>query len=207
MIANGAACRASILNDLLEWSPYILALDGAANRLHALGIKIDALLGDLDSVQNLANLVAQQQPIQVVRTPNQNKTDFEKGLDFLIANGHKAVNILWATGYRTDHTLANLSNIIKYKNKLTINIIDDYGRTYMLRATFTKYYAEGTVLSLMPMPKAQGITTHNLLYPLHNETLEIGRRIGSSNQVAATGQVHIVHTSGNLLLTEVFSGE
>ena len=203
MVANGAACSQALLGELLEWSPYILALDGAFSRLHCLGIKVDAVLGDFDSIENLNELVEQQQPIEVLHKPDQEKTDLEKGLDFLVAAEHKAVNIVWASGWRTDHTLANLSNILKYKHLITINVIDDYSRLYVLPQSFKKHYVQNTKLSLFPMGEVTGISTENLNFGLHNESLQIGGRIGTSNAVTHDGLVCITHKTGHLLLIEV----
>jgi thiamine pyrophosphokinase len=55
------------------------------------------------------------------------------------------------------------------------------------------------------MGKADGIVTQNLVYPLAGEALELGGRIGSSNEVAEDGWVEVSYTSGSLLMTEVFT--
>jgi len=54
------------------------------------------------------------------------------------------------------------------------------------------------------MGRAEGIVTHNLVYPLHGETLEMGGRIGCSNEVATDGWVEVRYSSGALLMMEVF---
>ena len=48
IIANGAACSDEILGQLLEWSPLVVVLDSAMERVVNLGIKVDVLLGDFD---------------------------------------------------------------------------------------------------------------------------------------------------------------
>lgn len=204
VVANGAACSSELLGQLLEWSPYVLALDGALPRLNALGIKVDAVLGDFDSMPDRATYIAAQHPIEVVYAPDQNKTDLEKGLDFLLEKGHTAANIVWATGRRTDHHFANLSNMVKYTGRLNLNMLDDYSRIYTLPVHFRKWYPKGTILSLLPMGRVDGINTQNLLYPMQDESLELGIRIGTSNQVLADGWVEITHTNGYLLLMECY---
>jgi thiamine pyrophosphokinase len=204
VVANGESCSAELLGQLLEWSPFVLALDGALPRLTALGIKVDAVLGDFDSLGDVEAAAAQQTPIQVLHRPDQNKTDLEKGLDFLLEEGHRAANIVWASGRRSDHHFANLSNLVKYARRLDLNMIDDHARTYLLPPNFRKWYPAGSILSLLPMGRVEGITTRNLLYPLHDEALELGIRIGTSNAVLADGWVEITHRSGQLLLMECY---
>ncbi len=48
IIANGASCNIELLGQLLEWSPLVIVLDSAIERVLALEIKVDILLGDFD---------------------------------------------------------------------------------------------------------------------------------------------------------------
>ena len=49
IIANGEACSDDLLDQLMEWSPFVLVLDGAIHRVLEKQIKFDAWLGDFDS--------------------------------------------------------------------------------------------------------------------------------------------------------------
>ena len=44
IIANGEACSRELLDQLLEWNPVVMVLDGALPRVLELGIKIDIVL-------------------------------------------------------------------------------------------------------------------------------------------------------------------
>ena len=86
IIANGQACSMDLLNQLLEWSPFIVVLDGALSRVLELGIKFDVALGDFDGL-NIDTLRDQIPPDTAIEfTPDQNKTDLEKGIEYLIKN-------------------------------------------------------------------------------------------------------------------------
>jgi thiamine pyrophosphokinase len=202
IIANGQSCSFELMGQLLEWSPIVMVLDGAIHRVLELGIKIDVVLGDFDKTENWEELLANQQPVEVVHTPDQNKTDLEKGLDYLIAKGHKAVNILWATGKRADHAINNLSTLVKYKNQITIVMLDDHSRIFNLSNHFTKWYPANYNISLIPLGSVHGLTTTGLQYNLNNEDLHLGQRTSSSNKTQEDGLVTINFESGNLLLME-----
>src|SRR6476620_5773177 len=202
IIANGEACSAELLGQILEWSPLIIVLDSAIERVLELGIKVDVLLGDFDRGFDPDYYREKQYPIEIVYAPNQDKTDLEKAFDFLIEKGHKAVNVIWATGRRADHTITNLTNIVAYRNKLKIVTLDDHSKVYLLANSFDKWYTANTILSLIPIGKVSGITTKNLYYSLTNEDLTIGYRTGSSNHVTEDGIVSITHKEGDLLLME-----
>ena len=202
VVANGEACSAELLGQLLEWSPFVVVLDGAMHRVLHLGIKVDALLGDFDRGFN-PELIRQHQPdVQIVHTPDQDKTDLEKAFDFLLSRGHRAANVVWATGRRADHTITNLTGLVAYRDRLAITLLDDYSRVFLLPRTFEKWYPAGTPLSLIPVGTATGIVTENLKYNLHDEALVLGYRTGSSNEAATDGLVKIRHTGGDLLLME-----
>src|SRR6476660_9730486 len=84
IIANGAECSSELLGQLLEWSPYVVVLDSAIERVFDLGIKVDVLLGDFDRGFNPEHYKEQQYPLEIVYAPDQNKTDLEKAFEFLI---------------------------------------------------------------------------------------------------------------------------
>lgn len=206
IIANGQACSKELLGELLEWSPYVVVLDGAIHRVLELNIKIDVLLGDFDRNQVPMELVRERQDsIEIVYTPDQEKTDLEKAIDFLVEKGHRAVNVVWATGRRADHNIGNITSIVRFRNKITVTIIDDYSVIYHLPKapeSFTKWYPKGTPISLIPIGTVSGIKTKNLLYNLLDEVLTLGYRIGTSNEVASDGLIEISYTEGDLLLME-----
>jgi thiamine pyrophosphokinase len=205
IIANGESCSFELLGQLLEWSPFVVVLDSAIHRVMSLGIKVDVLLGDFDRDIDLQEIEQSQYPIEIVHTPAQDKTDLEKAFDFLIERGFPAVNVVWATGRRADHAITNMTNIVRYKSKLQIAMIDDYSVIYPLLPlpnNFTKWYPKGSAISLIPIGTVEGINTQNLLYQLDNEQLRLGYRSGNSNEVAEDGIVSISYEFGDLLLME-----
>ena len=202
IIANGAACSDELLGQLLEWSPLVVVLDSAMERVVELGIKVDVLLGDFDRGFDANYYKETHYPIEIIYTPDQNKTDLEKAFDYLQARNIPAVNVVWATGKRADHTIANLTNIANYRDKLKIVIIDDHSKVFLLPRKYEKWYTVKTLISLIPIGKVTGIHSSNLYYPLKQDTLIMGYRTGSSNFVAKDGIVVIEHETGDLLLME-----
>jgi thiamine pyrophosphokinase len=85
---------------------------------------------------------------------------------------------------------------------MTLGLLDDYSRVYLLPKTFQKWYPKGTKLSVFPVGEANGIITKNLVYNLNNETLKLPERTSSSNEVLNDGFVEILHADGHLLLME-----
>ncbi|MBC7524268.1 MAG: thiamine diphosphokinase [Flavobacterium sp.] len=202
IIANGASCSSELLGQLLEWSPVVVVLDNAIERVLQLDIKIDVLLGDFDDNFNPQIYKEKQFPLEIIHVPDQEKTDLEKAFDYLIEKKHQAVNVVWATGKRADHTITNITNIVRYRNKLKIVILDDHSKIFLLPNKYQKWYPKSTPISLIPIGKVTGIFTENLKYKLDDEALQIGYRTGSSNEVLEDGIVVINHRKGDLLLME-----
>lgn len=204
IIANGAECSTELMGQLLEWSPLVIVLDSAIERVLKLGIKVDVLLGDFDNGFDPEIYREQQFPLEIVHTPDQEKTDLEKAFDYLIDRKIPAANVIWATGRRADHTITNITNIVRYRDKLKIVILDDHSKVFLLPKKFEKWYPARTPLSLIPIGKVSGICSKNLMYELDNDELTIGYRTGSSNKTAADGLVVIEHNEGDLLMMECF---
>lgn len=202
IIANGAECSNELLGQLLEWSPLVIVLDSAIERVLDLGIKVDVLLGDFDRGFDAEHYREKQYPIEIVHTPDQDKTDLEKAFDYLVEKGHKAANVIWATGKRADHTITNITNIVRFRDQLKIVILDDHSKIFLLPKQFQKWYTKDSIISLIPIGKVSGIHSENLYYPLKDDSLTIGYRTGSSNHAAEDGIVTITHEEGDLILIE-----
>jgi len=202
LIANGEACSRELLDQLLEWSPYVIVLDGALERVLNLGIKFDVILGDFDvyNQDEIANMV--QPNTEVIYMPDQEKTDLEKGLEFLISKKFAAVNIVWATGKRSDHYINNIATLARYKDQINLVMLDNYSKIYPINSGFKKHFSEQSNVSLIPLNRVENLKTSNLVWNLKNETLEYPYRTSSSNKVLATGIVEISFNSGVLLMME-----
>jgi thiamine pyrophosphokinase len=202
IIANGEACSEELLGQLLEWSPFIVVLDQAIYRVLDLGIKIDLWMGDFDHDHDFEAVRAHQEPLEIINTPDQEKTDLEKAIDLLIERGFPAANIVWATGRRADHAITNITNLVRYKDQIRLVLFDDYSKIFPLSGTFEKWYVAGTPISLIPVGVVDGIITSGLKYNLHDERLTLGHRTGNSNEAAIDGIVRISAKSGDLLIME-----
>jgi thiamine pyrophosphokinase len=154
----------------------ICATDGAYNFLKEQHITPNFISGDFDSLENLPK------DIEVIHTPNQDFTDFDKMLQILFNKGFKIIDVFGASGKEQDHFLGNLQTAIQWKDKLKLTFFDNYSH-YFLADTFTKILnCKGKKISLIPFPEAKNITTKGLQYPLNNEDLTFGKRIGTRNK-------------------------
>lgn len=202
IIANGEACSTELLNQLLEWSPLVVVLDSAIDRVLELGIKVDVLIGDFDRDFDYNYYKNLQYPIEIIKLDEQETYDIDKAIHYLIDRKIPAANIVWATGRRMDHTFTNITNMVKYRDLIKLVMLDDYSKIFVLNHHFTKWYPTNTILSLIPVGTVEGISTKNLKYELTNDSLILGFKPGSSNEVLSDGLIEINYKEGHLLLME-----
>ncbi len=202
IIANGQPCSETLMHELLEWSPFIVVLDGALQKALNLGIKFDVVLGDFDytDIRSIQAIIPPD--TQIIHVPDQNKTDLEKGLEFLIEREIPAVNIVWATGKRSDHYINNIGTLARYHSKINMVMLDDHSKIFAIDSGFKKHKNKGDNFSLIPLNEVTNISTSNLDWNLNNSDLKFPYSTSSSNKVSTTDFVSVTFDSGFLLAME-----
>ncbi|TNJ44554.1 thiamine diphosphokinase [Tamlana fucoidanivorans] len=171
----------------------VCATDGAYWTLKKHDITPDFINGDLDSLKE------SPENIEIIHTPDQDYTDFDKILDILFNKGYNCIDVFGASGKEQDHFLGNLHTAVHWRNKLDLVFFDNHGY-YFLATPYTKIeMSKGKTISLVPMHEAKGVKTTGLQYPLKNETLIFGQRIGTRNK-AISNLVEIHFKKGNLFI-------
>ena len=181
----------------------ILVLDGAYQTTHQAGIVPDILLGDFDSIAHDALQHARANSVEVIAAPDQNKSDLQKGLEYLDAKQATDIYICAATGRRLQHTLYNLHLLKKYHQShrpLTL-----FSETEIIRYyTNTEVLLTGAIkdsVGLLGFPVAT-VTTSGLKYNLENDLLDFEKSSSVLNELAQQ-QAHINITGDLLLIHEI----
>ena len=180
------------LPDLSKYS-IVCATDGAYAFLDQNNITPDFISGDFDSLKQLPD------NIEVIHTPNQNFTDFDKSLQILFERGFKTVDVYGASGQEQDHFLGNLHTAILWKDKIKLNFFDNYSRYFLAEKHTVIKSCNTKTISLMPFPSATNITTKGLQYPLNNEDLSFATRIGTRN-VSINNRVEVNFEGGEMFI-------
>jgi thiamine pyrophosphokinase len=194
----------------LEWaagSKLIISADSGAEHARKLSLPVNAIIGDLDSIspETLRFFEELRNPrCEIIKVSDQEHNDFEKALSYLSERWNGSVRILGMTGGRTDHTLSNLSVMLRYSDKFSSIEAFDGEFVHSFLTTKNNHRSIecpiGTTISLMPFGEAVGVTTKNLQYPLTSETLRLGQREGLSN-ISTASPVSISIESGALLIS------
>lgn len=182
------------LRAAVEAADFLLAADGGANSLIAQGLVPDVVLGDFDSLDApLPDSVAR------IQAPDQNFTDLDKAVGYLIERGAEQITLVGVTGGRLDHTFGTLSVLAKYGRSVPISLLDDIGRAFLVDRQAEFPSLPGQTISLLPLGPAGPITTTGLKWNLAGETLVPGVRDGTSN-VATCDRVSISCPAGELIV-------
>lgn len=111
----------------------VITLDGAYIKTQRLQIKTHVLLGDFDSIDaSHLDLAGREGHVQVVSTPDQNRTDLEKALVFLKEDHAKDVIIFNAVSGRVDHSLYNLRLLKRFSSYFEDLVIHSYSERIRL---------------------------------------------------------------------------
>ena len=175
------------------WSDaLVIGADSGIDFAHALGLKVDVAVGDMDSVSVEGLQRAEASGARVDRHPaEKDKTDLELALDAARQAGASDMLVIGVGGGRLDHLLANillLASPVWAPCRITARA--GSARLHVLRGgePATDLTANvGELLTLLAVGgEARGITTSGLRYPLRNEPLAAGTSRGVSNVVEST---------------------
>lgn len=202
IIANGARCRQQLVDELLEWCPFVVVLDGALQEVLDKGIAFNAVSGDFDSEKHPYEKTAHLHHVEIIPTPNQDFTDLQKGVEICLQRGYKNVHIIWGTGKRSDHTLGNLDLIIKMKDQVNLVFWDDFHKIYHTPSGFKKWFPKGLGISLLPWPVCKKVTALNLVWPLQDLDLRFAFQLSTSNEIKEDGMLVITYEEGSLVIME-----
>ncbi|MBP3192836.1 thiamine diphosphokinase [Natronogracilivirga saccharolytica] len=195
VVANGERPSRGLFTMLHQYCDSMIGADGGGHTALAYGYRPDAIVGDLDSFPETGKLTC-----EIIHNPDQETNDLEKALDYALTHGATRVDVIGATGLRTDQTLKNLSVLQQFSPRFEhLAFWDDQLYMRIVPKSFSIELPPGNLVSLFPMSgKVKGIKTSGLRYPLNNETLRNGYRDGSSN-VVIDGSVTITYQTGALL--------
>lgn len=203
LVVTGGAPEPAPLYPLGEFDLKIAADSGLDQARH-LGIDVDLLVGDLDSVSESSLSDARRQGLPVERhQPMKDETDLELAFAIAVDRGATEVLMVGGAGSRLDHSLANL--LVLAGLAQCVERVEALVGGWRVRALDprTAWEAEGAEGELVSLIAAGGDVTNanssGLLYPLENATLGWGNSLGVSNRFTG-GPASVAIGGGTLLI-------
>jgi thiamine pyrophosphokinase len=196
VVASGAGPSVAV-----PGTPTVIAADGGLDRAAALGLGVDVVIGDLDSVSADALAAAEAAGARIVRHPEaKDATDLELALDEAVRLGARRVLVVASAEGRLDHLLGSLLLLgADAYAAIELDAIVGDALVHVVRGERALLGSPGELLSLVAVGgPATGVVTNGLDYPLVAETLHPGSSRGVSNVFTGT-EARVTLETGVLL--------
>jgi thiamine pyrophosphokinase len=201
IFVNGVIRDPEYIKNLLLPDDSLIAADGGARHVRALGKMPAAVIGDMDSLREEEITPMRDADVKMIQhSRDKSETDFELALGYAAEAGFSEVLIVGALGGRLDQTLGNLA-LLSQPNLAGMQVWMEDGQETV---RFVQEQVDisgkpGDIVSLIPWgSEVSGVTTEGLRWPLHQETLHPDRTRGISNEMV--GETASVSVKAGLLL-------
>lgn len=172
----------------LPEADYVIAADSGLDLATSLGVKVDLLVGDLDSVSPAGLAAARQTGVAIEQHPtDKDATDLELSLAAAVREGAARIVVVGGGGGRIDHLLAN-AMLLASPGWADIDVewLVDGAHILAIRHEATINGAPGDLLTLLAIGEpADGVSTEGLRYELADDVLLASSTRGVSNEFVA----------------------
>ena len=139
------------LGQLLEWSPTLIVNSSEFEKVISLGLKVDIVV-------NPAAYHSFQENTKLINTGN---TDVDSVLEYLIAEGYPAVNLI--------DNESSIPDLSKYIPQINIVVFTELGKSYAIRSGFKVWKPSGVIFKIF---EPQEFSSTNLIR-LNNHKYEV----------------------------------
>lgn len=167
---------------------HVIGADSGFDHAVALGLAVDLLVGDLDSISPAGRELAETRGVDVVEVDtDKDLTDTELALTIAAARGATSITLVTGGGDRLDHLLGVMA-ALAHDELMHLDRIDAWiGRDHLVVARpdrpVTLDLAPRSLVSLLPLAGAvHEVRASGLRWPLDGETLRADRARGVSNR-------------------------
>lgn len=157
---------------LLQSADVIVCCDSALETALRHGLKVSAVVGDLDSIK--PSLLKKFEG-EIVHESEQDYNDLTKAMRYVTSHYPEAeeIDILGATGRHEAHTIGNLSLLMTYENwwgfwdrKVTLQIVSDYCSAFAISSSCKLSVGEGRKISFFSEDRSLRVKSQGLEWPL-----------------------------------------
>ncbi len=182
----------------------VIAADRGAEHALALGLQVNVVVGDLDSIDPDTLLELEESGTRIEPHPvDKNDTDLELALATALASGATSVTIVGSASGRLDHALGILlAGASERWAGLCIDLRIDAAQAWIVRDHLEIEGEADDVVSLLAVGgPATGVTSTGLRWRLAEATMSPGVAVGLSNLMTGTTAT-ITLTGGTLLVVQ-----
>ena len=169
IVADGTFPQHAIPHWYLKNAERIICCDGSAENLINAGYIPDAIVGDMDS---LNETLAGRFHDRIFRNAHQETNDLTKAVSWCSERGYKDLVIIGATGKREDHTIGNISLLAEYIKDVNVIMVTDTGILMPLLKSSALSSFPGQKVSIFSIDSETEISSYGLRYPLERKKIK-----------------------------------
>ena len=183
----------------------VLAVDRGFDHAHALGLSVDLVIGDLDSVDKVALLQSSPKPLIESLPTDKDESDLEHALRFASMLEPKRIEILSGGNGRLDHLLVS-TLLIANSNYLHLPITAHVAGSKVFAVPHgeirTINEPVGNLVSIITVGPDLRCTTKGLRWNLSDDTIvKPGSSHGLSNEITGDASIRVSRGSAIVIVT------
>ena len=181
----------------------VIAADSGYDHARRIGIDVDLLIGDLDSISDEGLDHARTSGVHVLEHPaDKDHTDLELALDHAVSSGASEISVHGGEAGSLGHLLGVALELtdrrwadvdVRWHSDGAVACVARSHRTVTLEPTM------GSIVSLIPVGDVSGVRTSGLQWSLEGDDLLAGTSRGMRNRTTHTS-VEVSVTGGALLV-------
>ncbi len=181
-VFGGGEIFPEYIEEKVQEGDIVVCADSGYKNAVALGVKVDILVGDFDSLGEIP-----RDACEVVRVPAQkNSTDTQLAVDIAIERGAEEIIIIGSTSGRVDHALSTMAILeFLYEKKIPACVVNGQNRIRFIRDSgiilIRSAYRYFSVVTLDKLAKK--VSIEGAKYPLLKKDIERGFQFAVSNEI------------------------
>jgi thiamine pyrophosphokinase len=172
-VLDGGDMEPDLVRAWAESADFVIAADGAADRLLNVSVTPNIIIGDMDGIK------CDPGSIEVLRDDDPGSTDCDKLLRWARQQGHTNLTLCNIEGDLLDHMISTLSSCVSCRR--TIRIALRRGIGWVFSGPLHINVDPQARVSLLPLTACSGVRLHGVQWRLDNADLEPGGRVSISN--------------------------
>jgi thiamine pyrophosphokinase len=202
LVASAPMVWTTRLAALAAGSDPRLAADGGANHLARIGLRPQAVIGDLDSVSSSTRSWLGEGVF--VHRPDQDRTDLDKAVEYCFDNlGLDRLTVLAALGGRPDHDLGNLGLLARMAMGENLVFLGSRHRILAVTGELSIAARPGETWSFWTYDPLARVTLEGLRWPVERARLYAADRPSISNE-AIENEVRVFAEGGAVIVMRRF---
>ena len=192
---NGEIPSDNLVKKVVIEGNRIFGVDGGAEKALSMGIEVEKVLGDLDSI----NLDKWEKKIEYL--PNQDVSDFGKSIKYLVNKGFTKVEVIGIDGGSPEHLLGIWGVLSEIKDDIEIILHHENRTTYRIHPNHgvaEKFIEKDKKFSIFALTHCKNVHLSGAQWNIEGEELSLSSRglhnlgIGENICIKADGIIVLI---------------